>query len=364
MGDGRYIPNEYFGISDEQASGLYDVEHEEWGKRTWDHFTPEFVGTKAQEVDLEDLQGHMSSAIELYEQARLSQPEGAVYFRTADPVTVFFIGDVHYGSIYTDHDLFLGHIRQIVETPNCFAVFMSNMIDNAQPSRFPDSMLANGLTPDKQVVAIRRISEELNDRGKLLGCVTSACHEGWTSKATGQDVNALMFAFPDRHFPVLENGGRLYLNFPLQDRPCTLGKQCDEWQRLTAALYHTVGPFESSFSKTHGPKQMNRLRLQQQADIVVAAHKHTADAEVDIEGFGKYQRPVAYIRSGTYKGIKSPHDKWAIDRLAVSGQTGGQSVTISPRAGVIDSSATFECGIIKHRGALIMDKIMFGESIR
>jgi hypothetical protein len=326
---GTYIPPEFFGLSDEEAQGLYregvDFSH-------WQHFTPDFVGTKAQTADIEELTAHARRATEIYEEGRLSQAEGFVQFRNNLPVTVFFIGDVHIGSYYTDHDLFMEHMRRIAEMPNAYIVFMSNLVDNAIPSQFPSNMLVNGLPPDKQVVYMRKVAEELNSRGKVLGAVTSSCHEGWTYKHTGQDINALIFGFPGRRFPVLQNGGRLHLQFPERE--------------YLVVPYHKIGPFESNFNETHGLRQMNRLRQNMEADIVVGAHKHFAAAEVVYEGTGRKVKQVAYIRSGTYKGVSGVDDRFAIDNYGTTGEPGGQSVTVLPQIDALDAHLSFEVGML------------------
>lgn len=329
-----WIPNEAFGISDEQA--------QEWAEAQshghWEHFTPEFVGVHAQTFDFKPAFEHMDQARQIYQEGRLSQPEGRVVFQTEHPITIFFLGDVHLGSIYCDHQTFFDQLRQISETPNAYIVWMSNLIDNAIPSQFPANMLVNALPPDKQVVAIRRIAEEMNQRGKVLGAVTSRCHEGWTYKHTGQDINALIFGFPDRHFPVLENGGRLYLQFP--------------GRTLCAGLYHGVGPFESNFNETHALRQMNRLRMNGEGDILVGAHKHFAAAEVMYEGTGIHRKQVAYIRSGCFKGIGDLYDRYSVDNYASTGEPGGQSVTILPNSGMLDAHLDFEVGILAQQAYL------------
>jgi hypothetical protein len=349
--DGRYVPPEFYGLSDEEAMGLYN-EGVDYGH--WEHFTPEFVGTKAQQVDLAEIQAHVGQAAEIYEGGRIDQPEAMVQFQNHLPVTIFYLGDVHYGSIYTDHELFLSHIRRIAECPNAFVVFMSNLIDNAIPSQFPANMLANGIPPDKQVAIMRRIVEDLDARGKVLGAVTSRCHEGWTYKHTGQDINALIFGYPGRRFPILENGGRLYLDFPIGEiEDPRFGIPVEGRRRLLCALYHGVGPFESYFSKGHALRQMNRLRLGMEGDILVGAHKHVSAAEVTYEGCGfGHSKQVAYIRSGTYKGIGRIHDKFTIENFGTTGEQGGQSVTILPQIGALDAHLDFNMGILAQEQSL------------
>jgi hypothetical protein len=224
------------------------------------------------------------------------------------------------------------------------------LIDNAIPAQFPDAMLANAIPPDKQVVAMRKIIQELDEQGKILGAVTSPEHEGWTWKHTGQDVNALLFGFEDRHFPVLENGGRLNLHLPKA--------------KYVVALYHRIGPFRSNFNVTHGLKQMNRLKLQMEGDIVVGAHYHVAGVEMVYEGTGKHRKPNAYIQTGTYKGIGKIHDEWMQGRYGSSGMPTCQSVILWPRKRRIEAFLDFETGMLAHEAHYVREVVRKEEQPR
>lgn len=342
MGHETWIPVEALGITEEQAQEWAEARK---GKARWQHFTPEFVGTHAQEFDFKLATEHLDTAQRIYQEGRINQPEGIVMFQNDLPVTIFTLGDIHLGSIYTDHQRLYDDLKRISDTPNAYIVLMSNLIDNAIPAQYPHNMMANALTPDKQVMAMRKICEELNGRGKVLGAVTSPCHEGWTYTHTGQDINALIHGFPERKYPVLENGGRLVLDFPIK------GTDGLHW-RVTMGLYHMVGPFESNFSPTHSTKQMNRLRQNMECDIVVAAHKHVGDAETVFQGTSGQRKVVCYIRSGCYKGIGEIHDRWSIDKYGVTGDPSGESVTIIPSKKLMDSHLLFEVGILAQESYL------------
>jgi hypothetical protein len=311
----------------------YEVseEQKEKAKEEQEHFTPHFVGTQVQTLDMDMLNQQMSDAQKLYQEARISQAEGMVRIKTDRPISIFTVGDVHLGSIYCDHERFVREMATIKETPGAYIVWMSNLIDNAIPSQFPDNMLSNSIPPDKQVVAMRKIVEDLNKAGKVLGAVTSPCHEGWTYKKAGQDINALIFGFPGRRFPVLENGGLLTIK---------VGKVS-----YTVALYHQVGPFESNFNETHALRQMNRLNLQMRGDVVVGAHKHFASAQITYEGVGENVKPVAYIRSGTYKGIGKIHDAFSVGRWGTTGEPSAQSVILHADVRRMSVNLEFEAGI-------------------
>ena len=337
-----YLPVEAQDMTEEQAQEKQSVRRKTVSKE-WEHFVPEFVNTKAQSFDVKAAVKQVETGQKLFTDARLSQAEARIKIPTDLPVSVSLIGDVHFGSIYTEHQEFLDDVETVRRTPNAYAVFMSNMIDNAIPSQFPSNMLANPIPPDKQVLAMRKIAEELNKDGKLLGAITSPCHEGWTYKHTGQDVNALIYGFPDRKFPVLENGGQLHLE---------VGEQ-----EYTMALYHQVGPFESNFNETHALRQLNRLNLQMKADVVAGAHRHFAAAEMVYEGTGEERKPTAYVRTGTYKGTGEIHDQFSVDRYGATGEPSAQTVELWPKVRRIEVYLEHETGILAHEAHYVMESV-------
>lgn len=327
------------GLTDEQARlGEAAAKSKSGGK--WDHFTPEFVGTKAQEFSLGDLQRQINASRDIFLAGRLSQPEGEVRIDSPWPIAIAFLGDLHLGSIYTNTDEVLRKVDVVKRTPNLYACFMSNLIDNAIPSQFPSNMLVNAIPPDKQVVMIRKITEELNGMGKLVGAVTSPCHEGWTYKHTGQDINALMFGFPERKFPVVENGGRINIH---------AGEAL-----YVLALFHQCGVYESNFNETHALRQLNRLNLGMEADCVVGAHRHVATAQVVYEKTGEHRKTVAYIRSGTEKGTSIPHDQYSVDRYGTTGEPTGQILHIWPNERKLDATCDFDLGVNSHMDHYMM----------
>lgn len=332
----HYIPDEVFEpvIEEPEVSAK------------WEHFNPEFVGTQVQTLNLELLDQQMRDFRNIYNEARIGQSGGSVIIRTEHPICIFTIGDVHFGSVFCEHELFFAQMEKIKQTPGAYIVWLSNLIDNAIPSQYPNNMLNNSIPPDKQVVRMRKLMEELNAMGKILGAVTSPCHEGWTWKHTGQDINALIFGFEGRKFPVLDNGSVLKVAVGIGE----------DYHIYNVALYHQVGPFESNFNETHALRQMNRLNLQMNADVVVGAHKHCAAAQLTYEGVGKNVIPVAYIRSGTYKGIGDTPDQFSIGRYGATGEPSGQSFILWPGERRIAVNLEFETGLMVYNAALTSNR--------
>jgi hypothetical protein len=333
---GRYIPPEAKGLTEEaeQMSRVIGEKLKVGPKSSWKHFTPQFVGTKAQEYKISELQEQMNQAAKIFVEGRIGQPEGEVRIKTTLPVSIVHLGDLHLGSVYTNTDEVLRKIKEIKDTPNMYCVFMSNLIDNGIPGKFPNNMLTNSIPPDKQVMMMRSIAEDLNKNNKVLGAVTSPCHEGWTYAVAGQDINALIFGFKGRKFPVLENGGRLHVRVGNQE--------------YMGALYHMVGPFESNFNETHALKQMNRLKQRMEPDWVAGAHKHFAAAETVYEGNGENRKIVGYVRSGSEKGTGKIHDIWSTDRYGSTGEPTGQAVHLWGNTRRLLATLDFNDVIVAH----------------
>ena len=278
------------------------------------HVTPEFVDKKAAEYSFEEGLEVVRSRRKLWKEKRFGQEQATVDLKGVEaPALLAAIGDIHWGSVYTDNDRFMRDISLIEQAPNAYILLMSNLIDNAIPKQFPDGMLSNEIHPEEQVITMRALVKRLSEEGKILAAVTSPCHEGWTGKATGQDINRLLF--DKMPFPVLDNGGMLTVD--LGDQEYKIG------------MFHQIGPFNSNFNKSHGVQQMQRLRLQGKADIVAAAHHHVGEALHTWAGnnLGENNlKDVAYLRTGCYK----IDDKWVVGRYGTQGEPGGQSVMLWP----------------------------------
>jgi hypothetical protein len=308
-------------------------------REKWKHFTPEFVGTKAQEVDLEQARRHMEKGEKIYEAGKLSQREAEVKVEGMWPIAIAFLGDLHIGSVFSNIKEIFRKVKKIEDTPGAYTVLMGNLIDNAIPAQFPSNMLNNTIPPDKQVAVARRMVERLDKKGKVLAALEAPCHEGWTAKHTGQDVNALIHGFPDRKYPVLQNGGRLKLK---------VGKETYE-----GALYHQTGPFESHFNKTHAAKQVRRLQEDSEVDFVAAAHRHVGDVEMTNEGKGKNRKEVAYIRTGSEKGTGRVDDKFVVDRYGKTGEPSGQVLHLKPDKKRMGVDLNFDQGMETHDAQML-----------
>jgi hypothetical protein len=293
------------------------------------HFSPEYLDTKVATTNLESTLQAIRARRRTRDAAKLSQYAAHINLHTEDPVLVVFLGDAHLGSGDTDHDRFFKDLHRITTTPGVYTIFGGNMIDNAIPKKFPDGMLQNAIPPEEQVTLMRKITCDLNEQGKLLAVLETPCHEGWTYAATGQDIHKLIYDVEGRKFPIMENGSKLLLKTG----------QIEYY----LAIYHQLGPFNSNLNKNNGTQRMRRLQ-HRNADIVTAAHHHTAEAMQTYCDKQDDQKPVCYLRTGCYK----LDDLWAGGKGYIKGEPGGQSVRLYPDKKVMQPYLDLNLAIDEH----------------
>jgi hypothetical protein len=310
----------------------------------WQHYKPNFIDTKSSTVDLKAITSTMDSRQESYKSQVLGQPSGQVQIPGKLPFTVVFLGDVHWGSVFTDHRQFLKDLNEIRATPNAYVVFMHNLVDNAIPSKYPANMLVNSIPPAEQFPTMQKIIKDLDLDGRVLGALEGDCHEGWSWAATGQSASNLLYGYEGRKFPVLYNGSLLTLN-------------TEGGVEYVLGLWHRQGPFNSNFNKSHSLQQMQRLVHSGKADVEAGAHTHVAEALMTYYGRGLDRKPVAYIRTGSYKGTGEVYDKWNVDLRGTTGEPSGQCVLFYPDRKEMDASLSLETGLAKHKALYLNEMI-------
>ncbi len=295
------------------------------------------------EVDTDPLQRLQVAAQAAHKHFKLSEVEGRVTIPAHHPITIFHVGDIHWGSVYTNAKMWDEHRRAILKTPGCYVLFYHNLVDNAIPAKYPNNLLANFTPPNEQFKIMRRWLRELNEAGKILAVIEGDCHEGWSWDAAGLSAAELMYGFAGRRFPVLENGAILWL---------TVGRV-----QYCIGMWHKQGPFNSNFNPEHSLRQNRRLYHEGKTDIEVGAHNHIACASASWAGSRMSLKTVFFMRVGTYKGTEENSaighvgewitDKFNVDRRGISGEPPGASNMLWPDRKLIDASLTFELGLEK-----------------
>src|SRR3990167_9309880 len=290
-------------------------------KKDWKHFTPTFLDTESQKFDTGEAMEIATARQKIYRDERIAQMEGTVAIHSEMPITVFMIGDIHWGSIFTNNELWEKHRKAILATPGAYVMFLHNLVDNGIPGKFPNNTLTNAVPPDIQFKVMQKWIKGLDEKGKVLGAIEGDCHEGWSWQVAGVSASNLIYGFGGRKFPVLDNGGIIHLT--VNDQLYNIG------------LWHKQGPFNSRFNPEHSLRQNRRLNHESATDVEVGAHYHNASASASYEGSTSTLRPVTWLRVGAYKGVPTfpgeknfTTDKWSIDKFGTSGQPPAPSVLL------------------------------------
>jgi len=339
--DFSYAPE---GVKDDWNSLMKDISEASTKvqRQKWQHFTPNFLDTNTSKYNVADALKVAQERRKLYADQKIDQQEGNIKIKTNMPVTIIPIGDIHWGSIFTNYELWEHHRKAILETPGVYTVFMHNLVDNGIPGKFPNNTLNNGVPPADQFRAMQTYIKELDKKGKVLGAVTSDCHEGWSWAVAGVDASALLYGYKGRKFPVIENGGILNVK---------VGERRDA-QTYSIGLWHKQGPFNSRFNPEHALRQNRRLYHEARTDIEIGAHYHNTSASASYEGSRDLQRAVNFIRVGTYKGTSHKRedvtDRWSVDKFGNSGNLPGASIILWNNRHMVDNQMDFDTAIEKH----------------
>jgi len=332
------VKDEWNSLMEDISSASSKVSKEKWG-----HFTPQFLDTESKNYDPSQTLKVAQERRQLYAEHKIDQQEGNVKIKTNMPITIIPMGDIHWGSIFTNYELFEKHRNTILETPGLYTIFMHNLVDNGIPGKYPNNTLTNGVPPAEQFRTMQSYVKQLDEKGKVLGAVTSDCHEGWSWSVAGVDASELLFGYKGRKFPIIENGGILHLQ---------VGKKNPEEYNL--GLWHKQGPFNSRFNPEHALRQNRRLYHEGGTDIEIGAHYHNTSVSASYEGARDIQRVVNWIRVGTYKGVASGNekgavtDRWSVDKFGTSGNPPGVSVTLWSERHMVDNQIDFDTAVEKH----------------
>ena len=328
-------------------------------KQSWKHFTPTFLDTESQKFDTDEAMEIVMARQKIYREERIAQMEGTVAIHSEMPVTVFMIGDIHWGSIFTNNELWEKHRKALLATPGAYVMFLHNLVDNGMPGKFPNNTLTNGVPPDIQFKVMQKWIKGLDEKGKVLGAIEGDCHEGWSWQVAGVSASNLIYGFGGRKFPVLDNGGIIHLS--VNDQLYNIG------------LWHKAGPFNSRFNPEHALRQNRRLHHESQTDVEVGAHYHNTVASSSYEGGPSHLKPVQWLRVGAYKGVPSfegdtdyTTDKWSIDKFGTSGQPPAPSVMLWENQHRTDSSLDFDTGLEKHmaiRSYALLKKMVLADKL-
>jgi hypothetical protein len=284
-----------------------------------------FIDKKQTNGSFERVASFMEEFKKLHKETDPYQDEATVKVNNDNPVTIYAIGDVHFGAASNNMELFKRDMEIIRQTPNAYMVILSNMIDAFIPTHHAGGKLDSPLRLDVEAEAMNGLMKELASEEKVLAMVQSPCHEGWVDTHAGVDIQKTIFR--DTGIPMLENGGVLNMEF-------LNGKV------FRAGLWHQPGSGgEGKNTASWNHQSKSRIGTM---DAIMIGHSHVSESEQAFFGEHPNRNEVVLIRSGSYKGNVS-NEKGAIaDRFqrghsGRDGEPGGQAVTFIPRTGELRS---------------------------
>lgn len=186
------------------------------------------------------------------------------------------LADLHIGHQGCDMEAVAEHL-DFLKKHNVATVLVGDLGDFFSPTKHPDGMLGDVITPDDQLLLLRRFMQEYKD--SILAVTQDSSHPDWVRQASG--VEPYRWMTEDLGITLLNNGGILDL---------TVNNQ-----QYTVALYHEIARYNSSFNRTHALKRMREL--DRPADVVVGAHRHIGALEKAVH---QEQKPL-FVQLGTFK---------------------------------------------------------------
>ena len=139
-------------------------------------------------------------------------------------------------------------------------------------------MLQDVLTPDDQLLLLRRFMQEFQE--KILASVQDPSHTDWIRSRAGIEPHRWMTE--DLDIPLLKSGS--VMNLTVND------------QRYKILLFHAIARFGSSFNRTHPHKRM--LEMHRDADVVIAGHRHIGAMEKTVH---RDEKMPSLVQLGTFK---------------------------------------------------------------
>lgn len=281
----------------------------------------EFVNYKKADLSFDTVNEFLEKFKQFQGETDPYKDEAKIKIKHDNPITVYAIGDVHFGADSSKIDLFMRDMEIIRQTPNAHMVILSNLIDAFIPTHHAGGKLNSPMPTQKEAKAMNGLLKQLAAEDKVLAMVHSPCHEGWSETNAGIDLQQIMFE--DTGIPMLENGGVLNMEF-------SNGKV------FSAGLWHQPGnggEGKNSASWSHQAK--SRIGT---TDIIMIGHSHVGEVEQAFFGEHPNRNPVALVRSGSYKGNVLNEKDGISDRFqrghsGRDGEPGGQSVTLIPKTG-------------------------------
>lgn len=262
----------------------------------------------------------VSAIKQLQEIERSYQGAKEVEFRTGDsPIYLIEVGDLHLGSIASDHDAIYELRDLVLSEPNIGLVLLGDEIEGLKPQYLDTNTARTPIDVQTQIDVFRSsFLEPLAKEKKILAMVSGYWgHPGWVQDAT--TVNPWIAMTKDLGIPILLNGGKLRIKFANgHEHPKT--------------IWHNP-PGHSEFDSVLGLRKVAQVQSENKDRSSGYSSGHTHQSGVAKENYPGAKFGVYYISSGTTKGSNPdlPLDRFGIKLGRPPTDPIGQGEIIMPR---------------------------------
>jgi hypothetical protein len=229
----------------------------------------------------------------------------SVGVETDEPIGLVLMSDWHIGSEGTDIRRLKSDIELVTAHPRLYVGLGGDVCDNFILDKMASAARAQTAQVQVQWRLFRYLMQPLLESHSLLW-VSSGNHDQWTERvATIDPILSAIGRIPVSH---IGEGG--YVDLKVGQTTYTI------WRK------HKPTRFNSTFNRTHYLKQMLRVELPREADILVSEHLHNAE----LNRWSYRQQDRILVNCGSYK----VRDRWAEGIGFLGGGYGVPTIVLYP----------------------------------
>lgn len=136
------------------------------------------------ELGLSVRASHADRFKELSAAQACGEKKALVHVSSAPELRLVPLADLHLGSLHFNRGLFMEFVRYILETPDCYTVFLGDQIENATKTSIGLGLFDESMHLEQQLDAAYELFRPLAEAGRIWG-IHEGNHEFRTAAAVG-----------------------------------------------------------------------------------------------------------------------------------------------------------------------------------
>lgn len=237
------------------------------------------------------------SELQKVERAYQGRDEVVVGVKHNDPILVLNVGDLHMGSVATDHEAIIRLRDSILADSNTLVVLTGDLVEGIKQAYLNTNTARTPIDFHMQVDFLNtEFIEPLAKSGRIAAMVSGYWgHEGWIEDAT--TVNPWIMQAAHWNIPILRNGGRVVIRFA-------------NGQENSTSVFHNP-PGKGKVESIHGLREAALSTSESvRSEVYFSAHLHRMG--VGEENFAGALKSVHYLACPTAKGSSEeiPFDRF------------------------------------------------------